>query len=46
MGDQQEEPHAQLGNLKQYSNSLRTINGKKLITIKFLSLSWAHCQRN
>jgi len=39
-GDQQEEPYAQLGKLKQYSNSLRMVNGKKVITIKFLSLSW------
>jgi len=38
--DQLEEPHAQLGKLKQYSNILHTVNGKEDITIKFLSLSW------
>jgi len=40
LGDQQEEPHAQLGKLKQYSKILRTVNGKEVITTKCLSLSW------
>jgi len=39
LGDQQEEPHAQLEKWKQYSKILRTVNGKEAITIKFLSLS-------
>jgi len=35
----------------KYSNILSTVNGNlsfnlKAITIKFLPLSWAHCQRN